>query len=87
MEGVGAKKITMDQVGTLPLTHFLFFSYIVFDYSSFIFLAMLVHFFQNYGPTLKRLKTLCSGLKSFLKLITQHKIIVLQYGILLIGEN
>jgi hypothetical protein len=38
----------MDQVGTLPLTHVLFFSYIVFDYSSFIFLAM--HFFKTMAP-------------------------------------
>lgn len=40
----------MDQVGILPLTHVLFFSYIVFDYSSFIFLAMLVHFFKTMAP-------------------------------------
>jgi hypothetical protein len=40
----------MDQVCTLSLTHVLFFSYIVFDYSSFIFLAMLVYFFKTMAP-------------------------------------
>jgi hypothetical protein len=40
----------MDQVGTLPLTHVVFFSYIVFDYSSFYLLGYACPFFQTMAP-------------------------------------